>query len=699
MKKLFFMVPLFLLGITTAFSQTKPITQMVLDAHNGKGIEQLSLFATEIGDIAEFRDVQAGVGKATILYWDAARVAQVRARSNSAISLVLPTNEGKLVLDLVPAKNFSDDFAVHHAENGTVAQVDRGTHFWGIVRGDKHSLASISVFDNEVVGSIGTDRGNIVIGAIKGDDLQTHILYNDRDLKAQSGFACLTDEEKHQIGEKHIGTGHPETGPSNCVRMFIETDFTLFQNKGSVANVTSYMTGVFSQVSAMYTNEQINLVLHNLFVWSSTDPYTGPSASNYLDQFRIAKNGVFNGDLAHLVGIHGLGGVAYLDVLCNGLYSVGYSSINATYNNVPVYSWTIMVLTHEIGHNLGSPHTHACAWNGNNTAIDGCGPTAGYSEGCTAAVPTGGGTVMSYCHLLSTGINLSLGFGPQPGNLIRNETYNAPCLAACGGGGGTCTFNTYNSNNFESGFGIWTDGGTDCIRTSNNTYANSPSFSIQLRDNTNTSVTTTTNQNLSAYTKIKVDFTYVSVSFENGEDFWLQISTNGGTSYTTKATFVAGTNFANGIREFESIEITGPFTSNTRIRFRADASDDDDQVYIDDVVISACTQQFDDGSTEERTDWVELTNEDNNRAVLSDVVAAPIPASEQLQVIFGAEAEMPVRIALTDLTGRIVGTVHTTAMRGQNALQIPVSHLPNGLYLLEILGGESQHVKKVVVRH
>jgi hypothetical protein len=40
---------------------------------------------------------------------------------------------------------------------------------------------------------------------------------------------------------------------------------------------------------------------------------------------------------------------------------------------------------------------------------------------------------MSYCHLLSVGIDFNLGFGPQPGNLIRNRYNNASCNT------GTCT--------------------------------------------------------------------------------------------------------------------------------------------------------------------------------------------------------------------------------------------------------------------
>lgn len=83
-------------------------------------------------------------------------------------------------------------------------------------------------------------------------------------------------------------------------------------------------------------------------------------------------------------------------------------------------------LAHEIGHNLGSPHTHDCRWNGNNTLIDNC-----YKkEGSCPPGPTpktNGGTIMSYCHN-SVGTLISNGFGVQPGNLIRNTVAKAKCV-------------------------------------------------------------------------------------------------------------------------------------------------------------------------------------------------------------------------------------------------------------------------------
>ncbi len=347
--------------------------------------------------------------------------------------------EGDTVLDLqlFKAEVFTDEFKVYAASNPYEPYpYTPGLYYWGIVNNDAHSLAAITVHQDEIKGLVSYNGHIYNLGKLNEDEDGIHILYKEKDLKLTPQLSCGTDDALHYIGNKvdgfNPGANDNEKDASNCVRMYVEVDYDIFVGKGGVTQAANYVSDVFAQVAILYANESIDFTVNEILVWDVTDPYTGPSTSNYLTQFRDNLNGNYNGDLAHLVGYNGGGGVAYVDVLCNGFYGVGYSDINSTFANVPTYSWTIEVVTHEIGHNLGSRHTHDCVWNGNNTAIDGCGPAAGYGNSCGGGPIPDAGTIMSYCHLVGgVGIDFNLGFGPQPGNLIRNEVYNATCLTAC----------------------------------------------------------------------------------------------------------------------------------------------------------------------------------------------------------------------------------------------------------------------------
>ncbi len=147
------------------------------------------------------------------------------------------------------------------------------------------------------------------------------------------------------------------------------------------------------------------------------------------------------------------------------------------------------------------------------------------------------------------------------------------------------TWTVITSNNFESGWGNFVDGGTDVRRNINDSaFAHDGSYCVRLRDNTTTSLITQSGVNLSGYSEAKVEFWFIASSMESGEDLWLQISTNNGASYTTVASWVSGTSFNN--LSFYNPTVTIP-TNTTNIRFRCDASADNDLVYLDQIVLSA----------------------------------------------------------------------------------------------------------------
>ncbi len=372
--------------------------------------------------------------KAEVLRFDPAVAATLLASGPEHIALAIPSVEGSILLDLQKVNVTSPDFEIT-VSGGEHMALPEGLHYRGIIRDSQGTLAAISIFENELMGIIGDQTGERIIGRFDHAPEGLHVLYHENALRGTSGAVCATPDDGRGYSEEEVTLQEGER-TVRCVNLYWEIAYDIVQNKGSVANATNYATGLFNQSSALFDNDGIDVLLSQLFVWSSASPYNATSSSGRLDQFGDLRTS-FNGDLAHLIDLGNYGGIAWLNTLCSGTqYRMGYSGIDASFNNVPTYSWSVEVVTHEQGHNLGSKHTHACAWNGNNTAIDGCGQAAGYSEGGCAQGPipssSVGGTIMSYCHLTGTTIKFANGFGPQPTAVITNAINGASCLATCG---------------------------------------------------------------------------------------------------------------------------------------------------------------------------------------------------------------------------------------------------------------------------
>ena len=374
----------------------------------------------------------------TLMDVDRNTVADLLTRKHPFLVLTIPqSNRQDMVLELVEVDIYAEGFSVVEAPAMKPVNSGNGKHYRGVVQGNPGSVAALSVYDGEIMGlvSLPGENGNLVIG--KMSDSNTHIMYHDSQVSQKFDLACSTEDTAMPYTRDQLsGSLTGDRSLTDCTRLYLEVDYDIYVNKGSSTSaVNTFISGIFNQVSTLYANEQINTVISEMVIWTQQSPYNSTSSSGMLNAFTAYRQG-FNGDLAQLLSYKASGGIAYVDGLCrtNPDYSMSYAGIQSTYQNVPVYSWTVEVCTHEFGHLFGSQHTHACVWNGNNTAIDGCYTPEGSCP--SPGLPSGGGTIMSYCHLTGVGINFSNGFGTQPGNVIRSEVSAASCLQACSGGGG-----------------------------------------------------------------------------------------------------------------------------------------------------------------------------------------------------------------------------------------------------------------------
>lgn len=281
-------------------------------------------------------------------------------------------------------------------------------------------------------------------------------------------------------------------------------------------------------------------------------------------------------------------------------------------------------------------------------------------------------------------------------NTAGTSGYSNQASATTDNGGGGCSTVTIDSNDFESGWGNWNDGGSDCRRNINDAaFANSGNFCVRLRDNTTTSVMTTDNFDLSSFEDITVAFSYITNSMDNAsEDFWLQISTNGGASFTTVEEWNLNDEFVNNVRENDQVTIPGPFSSTTQIRFRCDASANGDQVYIDDVVITGCT------NGNRQLDRVGITeNNDNELAAptLSGFNVYPNPTKGFLNVEYSLGQVSDVRIIITDMTGRIVVNRNANQSEGKQSLELDTQNWAEGLYNVFVGTKHQRFSKRIVV--
>jgi hypothetical protein len=216
------------------------------------------------------------------------------------------------------------------------------------------------------------------------------------------------------------GFGAVPTGRERRIDIAADCDFEFFATFGDAAATVEYVTALYGAISTIFRRDcDANVAVSFVRVFTSPeDLFNEPDPLGPFRDHWQADMGAVERDVAQLLtGRRNLpyGGVAWLNAACGEFgYSVnGY--LNGRFAD-PVGTdpgnWDINVVAHELGHNVGTLHTH-------NYGADGC-----------ASGVVQRGTIMSYCHVVSgASANIDLSFHRVTANAIENFLVSAACLA------------------------------------------------------------------------------------------------------------------------------------------------------------------------------------------------------------------------------------------------------------------------------
>jgi Metallo-peptidase family M12 len=347
-----------------------------------------------------------------------------------------PGATGDLLLERFEVATPDARVLVQTAHGMALSPMPSVTHFRGRLEGDVDSRVYVGVQISFLVAIVKTSAGLAYVGpdGPAAAPVQHVVRRSDSPLNdrlAPLEWRCDSDEllpPPNADAEPIAAPGlRPAATPSTLqaaslkqATVSIETDQELLSRfGGNVSSMTSYITMLVGQTSVIYERDvAVHLAVNLIQTWTTTDPYSATSPRTQLDEVgdwwhaNRPKSSYPRTVVHYMSGKPVTGGVAWLDVLCmndfsqSGHWGGGYSvtQINGIY---PASLWDLIAVAHELGHNFGSPHTHCFS-----PPIDMCYAGEGGCYSGTVVNPgLGGGTIMSYCHLLAGGFaNIDLRF-------------------------------------------------------------------------------------------------------------------------------------------------------------------------------------------------------------------------------------------------------------------------------------------------
>ncbi|WP_258103484.1 BNR-4 repeat-containing protein [Marinoscillum sp. MHG1-6] len=256
-------------------------------------------------------------------------------------------------------------------------------------------------------------------------------------------------------------------------------------------------------------------------------------------------------------------------------------------------------------------------------------------------------------------------------------------VTAAGGGG--CT--VYNTEGFESGWGIWYDGGSNCDLVNNPAMAATGNYCVDIKNGNGSSYTRTTDQDLSAYASAEFSLSFITDGLSTGESFTVNVSNNSGADWTLMKRYVEGTDFTDGVRVNDVLTTSGiTLTANSRFKIIGEMNSKNDHVFLDDLEIRGCAS----GGARMSSMTTVVSSE-------LDVQLYPNPAHNLMNVQINKVLDVnSTQVMVYNIMGAKMSNYNVSF--DADVLKLDVSQLPQGVYLISLILGDERIDKRFVVK-
>lgn len=172
---------------------------------------------------------------------------------------------------------------------------------------------------------------------------------------------------------------------------------------GDKALITRRAVKFINDASAIFERDiNVKLTITSILIWDKPEPYALDEDFQYYNN--VQNYWLFNrsDERDAVVSLSSR----------DGWFFGGYRMCSSNFPRPEMPDLAVDLLCHELGHTLGSPHTHNCSWPGG--PIDRCTALEGASQECEEGYQEYvNGSIMSYCRSV-------LRFHPLCQNLMRN---------------------------------------------------------------------------------------------------------------------------------------------------------------------------------------------------------------------------------------------------------------------------------------